>query len=132
MNTDTEISEENIIDREEQEMGRRGHRFVLPEDGYEWKKYGQKFIKNIGKFRSYFKCQRANCTAKKRAEWSSSEPTNLRIVYDGVHTHDSSTSTITSSSNNNGNNNIANQFNLLTQVLGDQSTPPPPPPPPPN
>lgn len=48
---DTEISEENIIDREEQEMGRRGHRFVLPEDGYEWKKYGQKFIKNIGKFR---------------------------------------------------------------------------------
>lgn len=23
----------------------------LPKDGYEWKKYGQKFIKNIGKFR---------------------------------------------------------------------------------
>lgn len=23
----------------------------LPQDGYEWKKYGQKFIRNIGKFR---------------------------------------------------------------------------------
>lgn len=39
-------------DREEaQEMDRRRHRLVIPGDGYEWKKYGQKFIKNIGKFR---------------------------------------------------------------------------------
>jgi hypothetical protein len=32
-------------------MDGRGFRLVLPEDGYEWRKYGQKFIKNIGKFR---------------------------------------------------------------------------------
>jgi hypothetical protein len=27
---------------------------VMPEDGYEWKKYGQKFIKNIRKNRSIY------------------------------------------------------------------------------
>ncbi len=36
---------------EEQEMDLGGQRLVLPEDGYEWRKYGQKFIKNIGKMR---------------------------------------------------------------------------------
>ena len=28
-----------------------GSQLVMPEDGYEWKKYGQKFIKNIQKIR---------------------------------------------------------------------------------
>lgn len=28
-----------------------GRQLVMPEDGYEWKKYGQKFIKNIQKIR---------------------------------------------------------------------------------
>lgn len=33
-------------------MEQRGNiRFNLPGDGYEWKKYGQKFIRGIGKFR---------------------------------------------------------------------------------
>jgi hypothetical protein len=28
-----------------------GGQLAMPEDGYEWKKYGQKFIKNIQKIR---------------------------------------------------------------------------------
>ena len=32
-----------------------GSQLVMPEDGYEWKKYGQKFIKNIQKFRYLFR-----------------------------------------------------------------------------
>lgn len=107
---------------EEQEMDQGGQRLVLPEDGYEWRKYGQKFIKNIGKMRSYFKCQRSNCTAKKRVEWSTSEPNNLRVVYEGLHNHvlpasdqAGSTQLGTSSSN-------ANQYDLLTQVFGDRPT----------
>ncbi|KAF9686526.1 hypothetical protein SADUNF_Sadunf03G0167800 [Salix dunnii] len=83
-------------DREEQDTDRGGQRLVLPEDGYEWKKYGQK---------SYFKCQTENCVAKKRVEWSS--PDNLRILYEGSHNHVSSTTRRT------------NQFNLYTQVFGD-------------
>lgn len=31
--------------------GGDGVQLVMPEDGYEWKKYGQKFIKNIQKNR---------------------------------------------------------------------------------
>ncbi len=31
--------------------GGDGVQLVMPEDGYEWKKYGQKFIKNIQKHR---------------------------------------------------------------------------------
>lgn len=33
--------------REEQPPEVGGGRLVMPEDGYEWKKYGQKFIRNI-------------------------------------------------------------------------------------
>ncbi|XP_048234826.1 probable WRKY transcription factor 20 isoform X2 [Ricinus communis] len=56
-----ENEEEN---REEEDVDRGGHRLVLPEDGYEWRKYGQKFIKNIGKFR-------LGCTFKDPFFWKS-------------------------------------------------------------
>ncbi|KAB1227727.1 putative WRKY transcription factor 57 [Morella rubra] len=108
---------------EEQDMEQRGHRLVLPEDGYQWKKYGQKFIRNIGKVRSYFKCQRSNCTAKKRAEWSTSEPDNIRVVYEGVHSHALPAPESGSSRPGTDSSLNANQYDLLTQVLGDRSTP---------
>ncbi|PON95653.1 WRKY domain containing protein [Trema orientale] len=106
--------------------GNNIYKLVLPKDGYEWKKYGQKFIKNIGKFRSYFKCQRTECSAKKRVEWLASEEqskANIRVVYKGAHTHllpsdeaadhEQSKSQGTSSSSSSN----PNQYNLLTQVL---------------
>ncbi|KAG5250137.1 WRKY transcription factor [Salix suchowensis] len=101
---ETSMETHEEVDREEQDTDRGGQRLVLPEDGYEWKKYGQKFIKNIGKFRSYFKCQNRNCVAKKRVEWS--RPDHLRIEYKGSHSHVSSTQG-------------TNQYNLYTQVFGD-------------
>lgn len=114
-----------------QEMNRRVHRLVLPEDGYEWKKYGQKFIKNIRKFRSYFKCQESSCMAKKKADWCTSDPTTVRIVYDGdhSHTHHGSSSSSSADQPKRGSSNTssnANQYNLLTQVFGDQSSNAPP------
>eukprot|EP00258_Populus_trichocarpa_P036184 XP_024452203.1 probable WRKY transcription factor 26 isoform X1 [Populus trichocarpa] len=94
--------------REEQDTDRGGQRLVLPEDGHGWKKYGQKFIKKIGKFRSYFKCQKQNCVAKKRVEWSN--PDYIRIWYEGSHNHASSTQGTSSSA--------ANQDSLYAQVFG--------------
>ncbi|KAJ4840842.1 hypothetical protein Tsubulata_018731 [Turnera subulata] len=98
--------------REERDVDRAaGHRLVLPDDGYEWRKYGQKFIQNIGKFRSYFRCHRQNCKAKKRVEWSSrSEADDVRVVYERVHSHPSSQAESSS----------GNQYNLYTQVFGNQ------------
>ncbi|WOL19626.1 putative WRKY transcription factor 3 isoform X3 [Canna indica] len=59
-----------------------------PSDGYEWKKYGQKPIKNISKIRSYYKCRNKNCRVKKRVEWPHGDPSNLQITYDGnQHNH---------------------------------------------
>ncbi|KAK3409649.1 hypothetical protein EUGRSUZ_J01756 [Eucalyptus grandis] len=94
-------------------------RLQLPQDGYEWKKYGQKFIRNIGKFRSYYKCQRAECNAKKRAEWSETEPGDLRVVYEGAHNHSSSLQDQSGSSQSGASSTSANQYNLLNQVFGD-------------
>ncbi|XP_011025122.1 PREDICTED: probable WRKY transcription factor 25 isoform X2 [Populus euphratica] len=108
--TSMETEEE---DREEQYTDPGGQRLVLPEDGHGWKKYGQKFIKKRGKFRSYFKCQKQNCVAKKRVEWSS--PDDIRIWYEGSHNHASSTQGTSSSA--------ANQYNLYAQVFGSDQPP---------
>lgn len=75
--------------------------------------------------RSYFRCQRANCNAKKRAEWSPWEPGDLRVVYEGIHTHGGPpTGPDPSSSGEGGSSSTdANRYNLLTQVFGDQVQP---------
>ncbi|TVU20675.1 hypothetical protein EJB05_36894, partial [Eragrostis curvula] len=62
----------------------------MPEDGYEWNKYGQKFIKNIQKIRSYFRCRHKMCSAKKKVEWHPRDHGNyVRVVYEGAHHHGS-------------------------------------------
>ncbi|KDP45892.1 hypothetical protein JCGZ_15452 [Jatropha curcas] len=115
--TESSMEVEDQENREEQDVDlQESHRLVFPEDGYEWRKYGQKFIKNIGKFRSYFKCHKQNCNARKRVEWSRSNPDYLRVVYDGVHTH------AADQSGSSQGTSTANQYNLLTQVFGDQPT----------
>ncbi|XP_059628746.1 probable WRKY transcription factor 43 [Cornus florida] len=81
--------EEGFLEEQNMEIrgGNNNNRLMLPDDGYEWRKYGQKFIKNIAKFRNYFRCRKRRCGAKKRVEWSTLEPDNLQVVYDGVHSH---------------------------------------------
>ncbi|XAR59922.1 hypothetical protein NMG60_11033103 [Bertholletia excelsa] len=101
--------------REEQEVERSNNRVVVPDDGFEWKKYGQKFIRSINKNRIYYKCQKSHCKAKKKAEWSSSDPDNLRVVYEGDHNHEDPPPA-------NSSQEPSNPYNLYTQVFGD---PPP-------
>jgi hypothetical protein len=72
--------------------------------------------------RSYFKCQRSNCCAKKKAEWSASDTSTLRVVYDGVHTHASPATESASSGQSGTSSSTANSYNLLTQVFGDRSS----------
>ncbi|KAJ3687375.1 hypothetical protein LUZ61_016539 [Rhynchospora tenuis] len=86
---------------------------VMPEDDYDWKKYGQKYIRNIQKIRSYFKCKNKSCNAKKRVEWHPSNPSNLRIVYDGNHDHHSKLDLDQGSSSGS-----ANQYDLSNQIFG--------------
>ncbi|KAI3958162.1 hypothetical protein MKW98_020804 [Papaver atlanticum] len=67
------------------------------EDGYNWRKYGQKQVKGSENPRSYYKCTFQNCPTKKKVE-RSLEGQITEIVYKGSHNHPKPTSTRRSSS----------------------------------
>ncbi|XP_022748173.1 probable WRKY transcription factor 49 [Durio zibethinus] len=60
---------------------------VMADDGYKWRKYGQKLIKNSPNPRSYYKCTNPRCSAKKQVERSRDDPDTLIITYEGLHLH---------------------------------------------
>ncbi|RDX92617.1 putative WRKY transcription factor 28, partial [Mucuna pruriens] len=57
------------------------------EDGYRWRKYGQKAVKNSPYPRSYYRCTTQKCTVKKRVERSFQDPTTVITTYEGQHNH---------------------------------------------
>ncbi|GMJ03116.1 WRKY DNA-binding protein 49, ARABIDOPSIS THALIANA WRKY DNA-BINDING PROTEIN 49 [Hibiscus trionum] len=59
----------------------------MADDGYKWRKYGQKSIKNSPYPRSYYKCTNPRCSAKKQVEKSRDDPDTLIITYEGLHLH---------------------------------------------
>ncbi|GAB4833828.1 WRKY transcription factor [Ancistrocladus abbreviatus] len=59
----------------------------MADDGYKWRKYGQKSIKNSPNPRSYYKCTNPRCGAKKQVERSGEDPETLLITYEGLHLH---------------------------------------------
>ncbi|XP_039047691.1 probable WRKY transcription factor 33 isoform X1 [Hibiscus syriacus] len=56
------------------------------EDGYNWRKYGQKLVKGSENPRSYYKCTYPNCPTKKKVE-RSLDGQITEIVYKGSHNH---------------------------------------------
>lgn len=67
------------------------------EDGYNWRKYGQKQVKGSENPRSYYKCTFPNCPTKKKVE-RSLDGQITEIVYKGSHNHPKPQSTRRSSS----------------------------------
>ncbi|PIA41492.1 hypothetical protein AQUCO_02200127v1 [Aquilegia coerulea] len=59
------------------------------EDGYRWRKYGQKAVKNSPYPRSYYRCTSQKCIVKKRVERSFQNPSIVITTYEGQHNHHS-------------------------------------------
>jgi WRKY transcription factor 1 len=53
-------------------------------DGYNWRKYGQKYVKGSSNPRSYYRCTEENCPVKKHVELQGNQIMN---IYEGVHNH---------------------------------------------
>jgi len=56
------------------------------EDGYNWRKYGQKQVKGSEFPRSYYKCTHLNCPVRKKVE-RSVDGQVTEIIYKGQHNH---------------------------------------------
>lgn len=58
----------------------------VAQDGYNWRKYGQKLVKGNEYVRSYYRCTHPNCQVKKQLECSHDRQI-VDIVYFGHHDH---------------------------------------------
>ncbi|KAF1888704.1 hypothetical protein Lal_00036745 [Lupinus albus] len=57
------------------------------DDGYNWRKYGQKHVKGSEYPRSYYKCTHLNCPVKKKVE-RAPDGRITEIIYKGQHNHE--------------------------------------------
>ncbi|XP_030527607.1 probable WRKY transcription factor 75 [Rhodamnia argentea] len=57
------------------------------DDGYRWRKYGQKAVKNNKFPRSYYKCTFQGCNVKKQVQRLTKDEGVVVTTYEGMHTH---------------------------------------------
>ncbi|XP_021775843.1 probable WRKY transcription factor 75 [Chenopodium quinoa] len=85
---------ENKKDNKEK-MKLRRHRYAfhtrsqvdILDDGYRWRKYGQKAVKNNKFPRSYYRCTHGGCNVKKQVQRLTKDEEVVVTTYEGVHTH---------------------------------------------
>ncbi|XP_027905262.1 probable WRKY transcription factor 75 isoform X2 [Vigna unguiculata] len=85
----TALSSQNQSDKEA-----KHHRYAFQtrspvdvlDDGYQWRKYGKKIVKN-NTFPSYYRCAHRECNVKKQIQRHSDDEQIVVTTYEGTHTH---------------------------------------------
>ncbi|KAK9050221.1 hypothetical protein SSX86_030809 [Deinandra increscens subsp. villosa] len=57
------------------------------DDGFKWRKYGKKMVKNSPNPRNYYRCSAEGCSVKKRVERDVEDSRYVITTYEGIHNH---------------------------------------------
>ncbi|KAK8977969.1 hypothetical protein V6N11_059597 [Hibiscus sabdariffa] len=87
------IKSKNRVGKNKSELGfrvafRMKSETEVIDDGYKWRKYGKKSIKNSPNPRNYYKCSSGGCNVKKRIERDINDKSYVITTYEGVHNHE--------------------------------------------
>ncbi|KAK7243246.1 hypothetical protein RIF29_38037 [Crotalaria pallida] len=83
---DDDTEHHPVLEGDQKETSHAAGMLRTSEDGYNWRKYGQKQVKGSEYPRSYYKCTQPNCPVKKKVE-RSHDGQITEIIYKGAHTH---------------------------------------------
>ncbi|XP_043722023.1 probable WRKY transcription factor 51 [Telopea speciosissima] len=61
----------------------------IMDDGFKWRKYGKKSVKNSPYPRNYYRCASGGCHVKKTVERDREDSSYVITTYNGIHNHES-------------------------------------------